>query len=106
MIRHPPSTTRTDTLFPYTTLFRSARDHRPQAQDVPLQLRRAAKEVDQRREGTGSLGLRRHDEVPQPEAEMIRQLQHLPFHAEYAPPLLLQREDRLELTRLVQRDEA
>src|SRR3546814_4842858 len=36
MIRRPPRSTRTDTLFPYTTLFRSAdwprrpgRDHRP-----------------------------------------------------------------------------
>src|SRR3546814_10522340 len=27
MIRRPPRSTRTDTLFPYTTLFRSARDH-------------------------------------------------------------------------------
>src|SRR3546814_66609 len=36
MIRRPPRSTRTDTLFPYTTLFRSARqddprDRRPQA---------------------------------------------------------------------------
>src|SRR3546814_8058506 len=30
MIRRPPRSTRTDTLFPYTTLFRSAdRDHQP-----------------------------------------------------------------------------
>src|SRR3546814_15422029 len=28
MIRRPPRSTRTDTLFPYTTLFRSARDDR------------------------------------------------------------------------------
>src|SRR3546814_3116100 len=28
MIRRPPRSTRTDTLFPYTTLFRSAVDHR------------------------------------------------------------------------------
>src|SRR3546814_19917583 len=28
MIRRPPISTRTDTLFPYTTLFRSARDSR------------------------------------------------------------------------------
>src|SRR3546814_18922635 len=28
MIRRPPRSTRTDTLFPYTTLFRSARRHR------------------------------------------------------------------------------
>src|SRR3546814_4348932 len=27
MIRRPPRSTRTDTLFPYTTLFRSAADH-------------------------------------------------------------------------------
>src|SRR3546814_14225628 len=29
MIRPPPRSTRTDTLFPYTTLFRSLADHRP-----------------------------------------------------------------------------
>src|SRR3546814_2420148 len=28
MIRRPPRSTRTDTLFPYTTLFRSARDQK------------------------------------------------------------------------------
>src|SRR3546814_3392324 len=28
MIRRPPRSTRTDTLFPYTTLFRSDREHR------------------------------------------------------------------------------
>src|SRR3546814_19890799 len=31
MIRRPPRSTRTDTLFPYTTLFRSVRLHRPHA---------------------------------------------------------------------------
>src|SRR3546814_8137396 len=35
MIRRPPRSTRTDTLFPYTTLFRSARDE----QDLRLVLR-------------------------------------------------------------------
>src|SRR3546814_9765270 len=29
MIRRPPRSTRTDTLFPYTTLFRSVRRHAP-----------------------------------------------------------------------------
>src|SRR3546814_5352005 len=29
MIRRPPRSTRTDTLFPYTTLFRSRGSHRP-----------------------------------------------------------------------------
>src|SRR3546814_4423013 len=31
MIRRPPRSTRTDTLFPYTTLFRSAGNRHPQA---------------------------------------------------------------------------
>src|SRR3546814_3262472 len=33
MIRRPPRSTRTDTLFPYTTLFRSARIARPRRDD-------------------------------------------------------------------------
>src|SRR3546814_4294329 len=32
MIRRPPRSTRTDTLFPYTTLFRSQREHRHQVE--------------------------------------------------------------------------
>src|SRR3546814_9340362 len=33
MIRRPPRSTRTDTLFPYTTLFRSPRGHAPSLRD-------------------------------------------------------------------------
>src|SRR3546814_7696553 len=41
MIRRPPRSTRTDTLFPYTTLFRSAGDHLVGAVDsARLHLRR------------------------------------------------------------------
>src|SRR3546814_7567097 len=40
MIRRPPRSTRTDTLFPYTTLFRSAR--------------RSAADDDERRRGAGA----------------------------------------------------
>src|SRR3546814_16171894 len=36
MIRRPPRSTRTDTLFPYTTLFRSASDPLPLAHRAPL----------------------------------------------------------------------
>src|SRR3546814_15961730 len=36
MIRRPPRSTRTDTLFPYTTLFRSLRRRRAQAVGVAL----------------------------------------------------------------------
>src|SRR3546814_2299045 len=46
MIRRPPRSTRTDTLFPYTTLFRSrgrvAARTRPQAVAADSPLRRAA----------------------------------------------------------------
>src|SRR3546814_16608472 len=40
MIRRPPRSTRTDTLFPYTTLFRSlvTPDEVPDPQDLPLWL--------------------------------------------------------------------
>src|SRR3546814_1134089 len=37
MIRRPPRSTRTDTLFPYTTLFRSALDQPPALTLPPLQ---------------------------------------------------------------------
>src|SRR3546814_5042502 len=36
MIRRPPRSTRTDTLFPYTTLFRSARPQRERVAQLPL----------------------------------------------------------------------
>src|SRR3546814_13366858 len=36
MIRRPPRSTRTDTLFPYTTLFRSEDRHRPRCAGEPL----------------------------------------------------------------------
>src|SRR3546814_8181378 len=39
MIRRPPRSTRTDTLFPYTTLFRSYRRHRPEVVLMDLRLR-------------------------------------------------------------------
>src|SRR3546814_7062872 len=41
MIRRPPRSTRTDTLFPYTTLFRADAGRANQAEDRALQLARA-----------------------------------------------------------------
>src|SRR3546814_15430224 len=41
MIRRPPRSTRTDTLFPYTTLFRSQGRHRAQLRLVWPQVSRA-----------------------------------------------------------------
>src|SRR3546814_16947578 len=46
MIRRPPRSTRTDTLFPYTTLFRSARLHLfPEASQRPYENSRQEPEV-------------------------------------------------------------
>src|SRR3546814_1040390 len=42
MIRRPPRSTRTDTLFPYTTLFRSASMGPPETKTVGMLRRRAA----------------------------------------------------------------
>src|SRR3546814_9589048 len=39
MIRRPPRSTRTDTLFPYTTLFRSQRVDEPSRRQLALQMR-------------------------------------------------------------------
>src|SRR3546814_11696715 len=56
MIRRPPRSTRTDTLFPYTTLFRSlrggARSHwPPSARTTPAPAHRRARASRSRRRG-------------------------------------------------------
>src|SRR3546814_12259868 len=48
MIRRPPRSTRTDTLFPYTTLFRSAGDGRLLGREAQNAKHRAAALVEQR----------------------------------------------------------
>src|SRR3546814_7571737 len=59
MIRRPPRSTRTDTLFPYTTLFRSvrwrARGHAPRRQD--RKRRAVLRRYDGARAGKGRQGL-------------------------------------------------
>src|SRR3546814_17582801 len=51
MIRRPPRSTRTDTLFPYTTLFRSARSgHRADAGSIAAPVRHAGEPGQVRRD--------------------------------------------------------
>src|SRR3546814_4780897 len=64
MIRRPPRSTRTDTLFPYTTLFRSTRHerrdhHRPLSRHV-LALHRLGLRVTARRSGVPDRHAHRH----------------------------------------------
>src|SRR3546814_14140356 len=54
MIRRPPRSTRTDTLFPYTTLFRSQRagpeqQHRQRAPDLAFEMEHAMRAIVQTR---------------------------------------------------------
>src|SRR3546814_7017462 len=51
MIRRPPRSTRTDTLFPYTTLFRSALHGRARAPDRPPAAPRPALRAERHRPG-------------------------------------------------------
>src|SRR3546814_6979743 len=51
MIRPPPRSTRTDTLFPYTTLFRSAAPAERRLRPRPLQQRRADRRTRRCRRG-------------------------------------------------------
>src|SRR3546814_2123198 len=72
MIRRPPRSTRTDTLFPYTTLFRSLRD----PGGHPEQLARSPDTI-----GTAPLGGRRgqlcaHSTCPHPSQTQMRSEEH------------------------------
>src|SRR3546814_9749400 len=71
MIRRPPRSTRTDTLFPYTTLFRSGDGLRVALRPAgPLPRRRCAAQIDLRYPGRS-----RHD-LPLPPADprlLVRQ---------------------------------
>src|SRR3546814_3679187 len=58
MIRRPPRSTRTDTLFPYTTLFRSPRQHHgigPCDEPLSRALRRCGRERGRSEEHTSEL---------------------------------------------------
>src|SRR3546814_18285344 len=61
MIRRPPRSTRTDTLFPYTTLFRSRRRLRPRRRAAPGGLWSVPRQPGARRPGDaqGNLGAHR-----------------------------------------------
>src|SRR3546814_54952 len=67
MIRRPPRSTRTDTLFPYTTLFRSARPH-PGA--AARRLRQGRRRTGRRRRRQPPRRLRR-DSMTQPKRERL-----------------------------------
>src|SRR3546814_7466525 len=60
MIRRPPRSTRTDTLFPYTTLFRSDRDRHALAADDALAVAQRRDRID---EAARAFGHRRLDEM-------------------------------------------
>src|SRR3546814_1973345 len=60
MIRRPPRSTRTDTLFPYTTLFRSPPRGPARTCDLPRPRRPTFAVIDAARAADPSLGTARH----------------------------------------------
>src|SRR3546814_18039091 len=69
MIRRPPKSTRTDTLFPYTALFRSA----------PFDLGRGAFALRQHARDMGS-GIERHEGEVAPIPRLVPRARHAQFH--------------------------
>src|SRR3546814_1747278 len=72
MIRRPPRSTRTDTLFPYTTLFRSMHDR----VDLHLRPARQAGDADSGARRVRRLEIDRHGLVDQREVGEIRSEEH------------------------------
>src|SRR3546814_5856157 len=72
MIRRPPRSTRTDTLFPYTTLFRSRRPlwapfvYRPPAVQHPQKVRKDQRQPLADHHGDGERDDRLHEEKGRP----------------------------------------
>src|SRR3546814_3235072 len=65
MIRRPPRSTRTDTLFPYTTLFRSCLRMRVGQPGMKRNHRRLDRERDEESEHQYHLDIRRHHGLQQ-----------------------------------------
>src|SRR3546814_2799859 len=74
MIRRPPRSTRTDTLFPYTTLFRSAR--RDDQRDRPRRPRRGHERYSQGRAPRPARRRRQRLSGLMSRAEFIRSEEH------------------------------
>src|SRR3546814_8307797 len=76
MIRRPPRSTRSDTLFPYTTLFRSAVPHRhPQQPGARAQGRADESPAPRRRRGAGR-GLQGRGDAAEAGRERSRSEEH------------------------------
>src|SRR3546814_13949348 len=91
MIRRPPMTTRTDTLFPYTTLFRSPVSF--QDRQGRRDARAFCRQHDLRRWRTGRC---REDEAFQPAVPAQRICQHIGLLRRGARPLLLPTDSRAD----------
>src|SRR3546814_4638030 len=63
MIRRPPRSTRTDTLFPYTTLFRSQEERRDREAQVVEGRRIAPVDAEQRRRRDAGIAVEAVEEV-------------------------------------------
>src|SRR3546814_947218 len=98
MIRRPPRSTRTDTLFPYTTLFRSQLRLQVQRRTVPQQLDRAVRAPGRQRiagsQGTAAVARGTHRSRGDPGQARRLQVGRIP-----APALPARRVERFVETR-------
>src|SRR3546814_21084786 len=98
MIRRPPRSTRTDTLFPYTTLFRSQLRLQVQRRTVPQQLDRAVRAPGRQRiagsQGTAAVARGTHRSRGDPGQARRLQVGRIP-----APAFPARRVDRFVETR-------
>src|SRR3546814_7903216 len=74
MIRRPPRSTRTDTLFPYTTLFRSRSDRRAGGRDAGRRGRRGS-----RRCGAAEQGVAGRSEEHTSELQSLMRISYAVF---------------------------
>src|SRR3546814_20013999 len=77
MIRRPPRSTRTDTLFPYTTLFRSGEPAAPQ-HDVPHQAHGHGREVEAAR-GDAVRDRQRHQQRSEEHTSELQSLMRISY---------------------------
>src|SRR3546814_7706728 len=99
MIRRPPRSTRTDTLFPYTTLFRSLRRRSAARPDRHAGLYAEAERRGQGRRGQIAPGSRRY--IASAQVRDFREFLHTRYHALLVDAAIRSEEHTSELQSLM-----
>src|SRR3546814_1116819 len=79
MIRRPPRSTRTDTLFPYTTLFRSLSAEQEAEEQARLERERAAQQQQQQQEAAAQLAAQQQAERSEEHTSELQSLMRISY---------------------------